>query len=76
MPLRRSTVITGYTKRKGKRVPVYKTVYKKSTTTRGTETFVSGMGRMNEQDEVIKRENEAILLEENYKENYEGFDPA
>ncbi|WP_432713204.1 N-acetylmuramoyl-L-alanine amidase family protein [Pedobacter sp.] len=76
MPLRRSTVVSGYTKRKGKRVPIYKTVYSKSTSTRGTETFVSGMGRMNEQDEVIKRENEAILLEENYKENYEGFDPA
>ncbi len=76
MPLIRSTVITGYRKVKGKRVPIRKTVYRKSTSTRGTETFVSGMGRMNEQDEVIKRENEAILLEENYKENYEGFDPA
>jgi len=76
MPLRRSTITTGYTKKKGKRIPIRKTVYSKSTTTRGTETFVSGMGRMNEQDDVIKRENEAILLEENYKENYEGFDPA
>ncbi|WP_432708970.1 N-acetylmuramoyl-L-alanine amidase family protein [Pedobacter sp.] len=77
MPLRRSTVTTGYRKGKnGKRYPIKKTVYSKSTSTLGTETFVSGMGRMNEQDEVIKRENEAILLEENYKENYEGFDPA
>src|SRR3546814_3791832 len=25
--------------------------------------------------EVAKRENQAILLEENYKENYENFDP-
>ncbi len=76
MPLIRSSVITGYRKVKGKRVAIRKTVYRKSTSTRGTETFVSGMGRMNEQDEVIKRENEAILLEDNYKENYEGFDPA
>jgi N-acetylmuramoyl-L-alanine amidase len=75
MPLRRSTITTGYRKVRGKRVPIKKTVYSKSTSTRGTETFVSGMGRLNEQDEVIKRENEAILLEENYKENYEGFDP-
>jgi N-acetylmuramoyl-L-alanine amidase len=76
MPLRRSTITTGYRKKNGKRIPIRKTVYNKSTSTRGTETFVSGMGRMNEQDEVIKRENQAILLEENYKENYEGFDPA
>ncbi|MET3115109.1 N-acetylmuramoyl-L-alanine amidase [Pedobacter sp. CG_S7] len=76
MPVYRSTVITGYRKKNGKRIPIRQTVSRKSTSTRGTETFVSGMGRMNEQDEVIKRENEAILLEENYKENYEGFDPA
>lgn len=76
MPVHRSTVVTGYKKNKrGKKVPVYETVYRKSTSTRGVETFVSGMGRMNEQDEVIKRENAAIFLEDNYKENYEGFDP-
>lgn len=76
MPVHRSTVVTGYKKNsRGKRVPITKTVYRKSTSTRGVETFVSGMGRLNEQDEVIKRENAAIFLEENYKENYEGFDP-
>jgi N-acetylmuramoyl-L-alanine amidase len=76
MPVYRSTVITGYRKKNGKRIPIRQTISRKSTSTRGTETFVSGLGRMNEQDEVIKRENQAILLEENYKENYEGFDPA
>lgn len=75
MPVHRTTVITGYRKSKGKRVPIRETVSRKSTSTRGVETFVSGMGRMNEQDEVIKRENAAIFLEDNYKENYEGFDP-
>lgn len=76
MPMIRSTSITGYRKgRKGKRIPITETSYRKSTSTRGVETFVSGMGRINEQDEVIKRENAAIFLEDNYKENYEGFDP-
>ena len=75
MPLIRSSVVTGYRKVKGKQVPIRSSVYRKSTSTRGVETFVSGMGRINEQDEVIKRENAAIFLEDNYKENYEGFDP-
>ena len=34
------------------------------------------MGRVNEQDEAIKRENASIFLEDNYKDNYEGFDPS
>jgi len=42
--------------------------------TRGTETFVAGFGRMSEQDAAI-RENASILLEKDYKKNYEGFDP-
>ena len=41
---------------------------------RGTETFVSGFHRLGEQDAAI-RENADILLEENYEENYQGFDP-
>jgi len=76
MPVYRSTIVTGSRRNsKGKKIPITKTVSRKSTSTRGVETFVSGMGRVNEQDEAIKRENAAIFLEENYKENYEGFDP-
>ncbi|TKC09232.1 N-acetylmuramoyl-L-alanine amidase [Pedobacter frigoris] len=76
MPSHRSTIVTGYKKVRGKRVAIRETVYRKSTSTHGTETFVSGMGRVNEQDEAIKRENASIFLEDNYKENYEGFDPS
>jgi len=76
MPVYPQRYISGYTRKKGKKVPIYKTRYSKSTSTRGTETFVSGSGRVDEQDEAIKRENAAIFLEENYKENYEGFDTS
>ncbi|MDA9554854.1 N-acetylmuramoyl-L-alanine amidase [Pelobium sp.] len=51
---------------KGKRIP--------DPTTRGTETFVAGFNRLDEQDVEI-RENASILLEKDYKSNYGGFDP-
>jgi N-acetylmuramoyl-L-alanine amidase len=41
----------------------------------GTETFVLGLHRNNENFEVSKRENSVIFLEDNYEETYEGFDP-
>ncbi len=48
-------------------------------TVRGTETFVSLFGRLDEQEpslrEKAERENKDILLEENYEENYGGFNP-
>ncbi|MXV15259.1 N-acetylmuramoyl-L-alanine amidase family protein [Hufsiella ginkgonis] len=75
MPVVRKQVISGYKKnKKGKRVPVYKTVTSQSTSTRGVETFVAGFGRLDEQD-VALRENASILLEKDYKENYDGYDP-
>jgi len=52
----------------------YYTVRVQDKTVRGTETFVSGFGRLGEQDAAI-RENADILLEDNYEENYQGFDP-
>ena len=73
MPVRVSRVVDYYKKVRGRKVPVYRTVTSKSTSTRGTETFVSGTRRLGEQDEVIKRENASMFLEENYQKNYEGF---
>lgn len=41
----------------------------------GSETFIMGL-HVNEQNlSVAKRENSVILLEENYEQKYEGFDP-
>ena len=66
-------VVGGYTKNKsGKKIPKY--AYVKNTTTRGTETFVAGSHRLNEQDAAI-RENADVKLEKDYKENYDGYDP-
>ena len=75
MPIYKKTVITGYHRnKKGKRVPTYSTITSQSTSTSGVETFVSGFGRLDEQD-IALRENASILLEKDYKDNYEGYDP-
>ncbi len=75
MPIKRIRVVSGYKKdKRGRRVPVYTTKISQSTSTNGTETFVSGFGRVDEQD-VALRENASILLEKDYKDNYEGYDP-
>lgn len=44
------------------------------TATKGVETFVSGFNRLGEQNTAV-RENASILLENNYQENYGGYDP-
>ncbi len=42
---------------------------------KGTETLVLGLHRAEENFEIAKKENEVILLEEDYHTRYEGFDP-
>jgi N-acetylmuramoyl-L-alanine amidase len=70
MPDRR--VITGYTRKKGRKIAKYS--YVKDKSTRGVETFVAGSHRLNEQNGAI-RENADISLEKDYKKNYDGYDP-
>lgn len=41
----------------------------------GTETYVMGTKNEGRNFEVAKRENSVILLEDNYEEIYQGFDP-
>ncbi|MDR2868201.1 MAG: N-acetylmuramoyl-L-alanine amidase, partial [Bacteroidales bacterium] len=47
-----------------------------SKTARGTETYVMGLKSTAANLAVAKKENSAILLEKNYENNYEGFDPT
>jgi N-acetylmuramoyl-L-alanine amidase len=41
----------------------------------GSETYVLGLHKTEENLEVAKKENSVIVFEENYETQYEGFDP-
>ncbi|MBN1117980.1 MAG: N-acetylmuramoyl-L-alanine amidase [Bacteroidales bacterium] len=47
----------------------------KKTSAYGTETWVMGLHKSEENLEVAKKENSVITYEENYHAKYEGFDP-
>lgn len=42
----------------------------------GTETFVLGLSKQSNNLSVAMRENKAMLLEDNYRTIYKGFDPS
>ncbi len=46
-----------------------------NTSIMGTETFAMGLHKAEDNLEVAKRENDVLLLENDYQEKYEGFDP-
>ena len=48
---------------------------RRGSSVRGAETYTLGLARTDENLEVAMRENSAILLEDNYLQKYEGFDP-
>ena len=50
--------------------------YISNARTKGTETFVMGLHRAAENLTVAQRENEVILMENDYESNYEGYDPT
>ncbi len=45
----------------------------RKSSVRGTETYVMGLHRAEENMEVIKRENDVVLLEEDYESSYEEY---
>ena len=42
---------------------------------RGLETYTMGMRRSDEKLSAAKRENSVIMIEEDYQQHYEGYDP-
>jgi N-acetylmuramoyl-L-alanine amidase len=47
-----------------------------SKSLRGTETYVMGLHKTQENLDLAKNENNVILYEENYKKSYKGYNPA
>ncbi len=47
----------------------------KGRTVRGMETYTLGLHRSADNLDVAKRENSVILIEKDYKQRYQGFDP-
>ncbi len=48
----------------------------KATQARGTETFVMGPHKSEDNFEVCKTENSVIVIEDDYQTKYEGFNPG
>jgi N-acetylmuramoyl-L-alanine amidase len=56
-------------------ISVHCNSYKPKPGVHGTETYVMGLHKSDENLRVAQNENAAIFLEKDYEKNYEGFDP-
>lgn len=56
-------------------VSIHANAVQNAPNAQGTETFVMGMSKNQSNLEVAKKENEAIILEKDYKTTYGGYDP-
>lgn len=56
-------------------VSIHTNALPRGKTARGMETYTLGMHRAADNLEVARRENSVILIEQDYKQHYEGFDP-
>ena len=56
-------------------ISIHTNAVKRGSPVHGTETYTLGLARTDENLDVAMRENSAILLEDNYQQKYEGFDP-
>ncbi len=56
-------------------VSIHTNALPKGKRSRGMETYTLGMHRADDNFDVAKRENSVILIEQDYRQHYEGFDP-
>ncbi len=56
-------------------ISIHTNALPKRKISRGIETYTLGMHRAADNLDVAKRENSVILIEKDYKERYQGFDP-
>jgi N-acetylmuramoyl-L-alanine amidase len=57
-------------------ISIHANAVRRNTWLNGAEVYTFGLSRSDENLEVAKRENSVILLEDNYRQKYEGFDPS
>lgn len=56
-------------------ISIHTNALPKGVVARGAETYTLGMARADANLEVAKRENSAILIENDYERRYQGFNP-
>ena len=56
-------------------ISIHTNALPKRRISRGLETYTLGMHRASDNLDVAKRENSVILIEKDYKQRYQGFDP-